>query len=271
MSYFTKTKDGLNNILAIMNLKLVNKKYTEEIYKEIESYKGLINEQRYKKFQKLLSNTEIIDLVNLKNNSRSQLNQDIFVLDFHNHKENGFFVEFGATDGVKLSNSHLLEKEFYWTGILAEPSKEWHKLLKENRNCFIETDCIWSRSGDSVPFVEAEAGELSTVQYYLNSDIHSDLRKSKRKYNVDTLSLSDLLGKYNAPRRIEYLSVDTEGSEYEILREFPFTNYSFGVITCEHNYGSNREKIFKLLTSQGYKRVNTEVSDFDDWYINTKW
>ena len=54
--------------------------------------------------------------------SRSQLRQDIFVLCTLDFKRNGFFVEFGATNGVDLSNSYLLETEFNWTGILAEPA-----------------------------------------------------------------------------------------------------------------------------------------------------
>ena len=54
--------------------------------------------------------------------SKSQLRQDLFVLSFLDFKTNGFFVEFGVTDGIELSNTYLMEKEFAWSSILAEPA-----------------------------------------------------------------------------------------------------------------------------------------------------
>ena len=62
--------------------------------------------------------------------SRSQIFQDLFVLYKLNEKKNGVFLEFGATDGVNLSNSLLLEKHYQWSGLLAEPSTKWHSSLK---------------------------------------------------------------------------------------------------------------------------------------------
>ena len=55
--------------------------------------------------------------------SYAQIQQDLFILCELNFKRNGFFVEFGATDGIKLSNTYLLEKEFGWTGVLVEPAR----------------------------------------------------------------------------------------------------------------------------------------------------
>ena len=61
--------------------------------------------------------------------------------------------------------------------------------------------------------------------------------------------------------------MDTEGSEYEILSAFNFDKYKFRVITFEHNFTDNREKIFKLLTDKVYVRKNMDISRFDDWYV----
>jgi FkbM family methyltransferase len=201
-------------------------------------------------------------------NSQSQLMQDIFVLCELNFKENGYFVEFGATNGVELSNSHLLEKEFGWKGILAEPAKVWHKDLRENRTSFIEEKCVWTNSSSILEFSEVSSPELSTIlSYQNNGDWASSQREQSTTYQVETISLVDLLDKYQAPKIIDYLSIDTEGSEFEILSNFDFSKYRFQAITCEHNYTPERERIYQLLTKNGYIRKYPFLSKWDDWYV----
>jgi FkbM family methyltransferase len=202
--------------------------------------------------------------------SKSETGQDLFVLEQLNFKKGGYFVEFGATNGIDISNTYLLEKEFGWHGILAEPAKYWHSFLKKNRNCNIETNCVWKSSNDTILFRETNAPELSTVNLYYNKDSHKNNRRIGKIYNVDTISLNDLLAKYNAPKKIDYLSIDTEGSEFEILSKLNFSKYSFKIITCEHNFNNSRNKIFNLLTINGYKRIYENLSRQDDWYINLK-
>src|SRR3990167_7150651 len=79
-----------------------------------------------------LNNEHSTQLIRNLRKSKSQHRQDLFVLSQLNFKRNGYFVEFGATNGIDLSNTYLLEKEFGWAGILAEPAKCWHKDLKKN-------------------------------------------------------------------------------------------------------------------------------------------
>lgn len=182
-------------------------------------------------------------------------------------KSSGFFVEFGATNGVNLSNTHLLEKEFGWSGILAEPARCWHADLTRNRSAIIDTRCVWTTSGSSLVFNEVSSAEYSTVSSYSGTDSHVEIRRTGSEYSVNTISLLDLLEEHNAPEVIDYLSIDTEGSEFDILKGFDFSRYKFRVITCEHNYTPMRHKIFELLTANGYSRVSQEVSAFDDWYV----
>jgi FkbM family methyltransferase len=160
-----------------------------------------------------------------------------------------------------------LEKEFGWSGILAEPGERWHRDLKNNRNCQIEPKCVWRDSQSVLTFNETPEGEYSTIDAHSSSDNHDRMRKKGKKYSVTTISLEDMLNRYNAPRRIDYLSVDTEGSEYEILSSFDFDRYEFTTITCEHNFSPQREEIFSLLTSKGYRRAFEGLSSFDDWYV----
>ncbi len=200
--------------------------------------------------------------------SRSQLNQDVFALIANNFKRDGFFVEFGATDGVLLSNSYLLEKNFGWRGILAEPARMWQENLKKNRDCAIETDCVWTTTGETLDFDMTNEGEFSTLSDFAVSDHHLHLRKKKTTYAVKTISLFDLLRKYHAPSEIDYLSIDTEGSELKVLESFDFSAYRFNVISVEHNYTPNRENIRSLLERNGYKRVFKHLSKWDDWYVS---
>ena len=76
-----------------------------------------------------------------------------------------------------------------------------------------------------------------------------------------------MLIKYNAPKKIDYLSIDTEGSEYDILKDFDFNKYDISIITCEHNFTDSRKKIYELLVSNGYVRKYSGASKFDDWFV----
>jgi FkbM family methyltransferase len=200
--------------------------------------------------------------------SKSQIRQDLFALTATDFKRGGYFVEFGATDGYSLSNSYLLEKEFGWKGILAEPARMWHQELRASRSANISTACVWSETGSRIQFSEVSIPELSTVHDYIGADSHASSRKVSKTYLVDTISLNDLLTRFDAPAVIDYLSIDTEGSELLILSNLDFSKWKFQVITVEHNFTDQRRNIHDLLTSKGYQRVCLAVSQFDDWYLS---
>lgn len=92
---------------------------------------------------------------------------------------------------------------------------------------------MWKKSGLKLLFAEDRFPKLSTLKEFINNDSH--VRNSNNEYEVNTISLNDLLTEYKAPKQIDYLSIDTEGSEYDILYNLDFKNYQFRVITCEHN------------------------------------
>jgi FkbM family methyltransferase len=184
-------------------------------------------------------------------------------------KKAGFFVEFGAADGQALSNSHILEKHFGWSGILCEPMKSWHPALVKNRKCTIDTRCVYSASGKKISFSENYLGELSAITEYADPNSHGLLKRTISSYDVETISLEDLLVTHDAPKYIEFLSIDTEGSEFEILKHFDFQSYRFGAICVEHNFADTREKINRLLLANGYQQVHADLSDFDDWYVQS--
>lgn len=198
---------------------------------------------------------------------KSQLSQDLFVLLETGFKRDGFFVEFGATNGVDRSNTWLLEKDYGWTGILAEPATVWHENLHKNRTAKIETDCVWSATGEKLQFNMAPIGEYSTIEQFSFSDHHAAKRMDGNCYEVTTISLLDLLRKHKAPKQIDYLSIDTEGSEFDIIEAFDFAEFQVDIISVEHNYSSSRQKIYDLLVSNGYRRKLEALSQWDDWYV----
>ena len=200
--------------------------------------------------------------------SQSQNFQDVWGLFENDFKENGFFVEFGATDGITGSNTYLLEKSFKWTGILAEPNTVWHERLAANRTCSISDKCVFTVSGEQVEFVTTEDAALSTVKGFGLDDEFGNIRKNSPTTQVETISLVDLLDEYKAPEVIDFMSVDTEGTEFGILNAFFQQNKKYHVraITVEHNFTSMRDKIHALLASNGYSRKFTEISRWDDFF-----
>ncbi len=204
-------------------------------------------------------------LAEIRSHAVSQLGQDLWVLERTSYKRGGFFVEFGATNGILLSNSHLLEKEFGWNGICAEPNPDFFAQLRENRLCTVSPACIGPVTGEEVEFVFADV--FGGMVRDIDKDEHQAARESYRStagtVRLTTVSLHDFLLQHKAPRTIDYLSVDTEGSEFAILETFPFGEWDIRHITVEHNKTPQRQLIRDLLASHGYECLEAK---WDDWY-----
>lgn len=198
----------------------------------------------------------------------SQLGQDLWILESTNNKRNGFFVDFGATDGKTINNTFFLETKYDWKGIVAEPNPVYHKELENNRNCIIVKDAVFTSSGEVIDFDIVSASDLSTISGYGKDDEYQMAREQHETIKVKTISLFDLLENNSAPNDIDFLSIDTEGSEYDILEAFfkddISKKYNIQYITVEHNYTNSREKIYKLLENNGYMR-ECEMY-WDDFY-----
>jgi FkbM family methyltransferase len=207
-------------------------------------------------------------------NVKSQLLQDAFAAFIVGDGFEKTFLEFGATNGVELSNSFMLETRLGWTGVLAEPSPQWHDEIHKNRPLStIITECIWKKSGDLLDFFISDHGVLSTLNDYKLSDISSmpgntaARTKAGRLVKVQSISLNDVIEKYFGGQAPSFVSIDTEGSEYEILNAFDFGKYQPVVLTDEHNFTDLQKKIDDLLRSNGFARVFRHITAFDAWYV----
>jgi FkbM family methyltransferase len=181
-----------------------------------------------------------------------------------------YFLDIGATDGIGISNTYLLEKKYFWNGLVVEPAQKWHTELALNRSAIIDQRCVWSTSHLMLPFLETENAGQSGLKCVDERDAFSKDRAAYRAYDVETISLIHLLECHQAPSIIDYLSLDTEGAEYTILKDFDFDKYKFKVITVEHNYNKkNCEDLYNLLVSKGYVRILRLVSWVDYWFIHS--
>lgn len=199
--------------------------------------------------------------------SYSQLHQDIWVLRETGHKRGGFFVEIGAFDGTCLSNSYLLEESYGWTGILAEPNPAFSEKIRSSRTSPLCTCPVDALTGTNVEmlFVSAEP-ELSSMRRVAFNDKHADKRRDSVAVTQQTISMNDMLAQYDAPEFIDYISIDTEGSEPDILSTFDFNKYRVSLFSVEHNNTGAEQVIDAIMSKNGYDRVHRQWSRFDAWY-----
>ena len=197
--------------------------------------------------------------------AHGQILQDLWVLWELDLKLGGFFVEFGAYDGTSHSNTKLLEDGFKWTGLLAEPNPDMADALTRTRSAVVDSRCVWDVTGETVDLLLTGDAELSSVADHAEPDLHSEARRSTavRTVAVPTVSLNDLLDEHCAPDVIDFMSVDTEGTELRILRGFDFSKRRPRLIAVEHN---GRDDMDALMFANGYERRFRNMSDWDAWY-----
>lgn len=197
--------------------------------------------------------------------SNSQLWQDVLVTYLFDG-ESGTFFDIGAADGKTMSNTYLLEKSYGWGGVVVEPAHYWWERLKINRNCAIELASAWSQSGMSLKFLETLDPLVSSLDATLPDDSHASSRHLAKEYLVDTLSANDILTKHGVTK-VDYLSLDTEGSEYSILSKCDLLDFGVKFITVEHNNTAQYYRIHGFLVDKGYKQILKNFSNWEAWFV----
>ena len=206
----------------------------------------------------------ILKIVNGKSKTFSQISQDLFVLDTLNYKKNGFFIEVGAGDGVNLSNTYLLERDHNWTGILVEPSRKFYNKCCVSRKSIVINKLLLNIAQAKLKFYEKKIGEFSHSEGYGNVSASEILLE----YDVETIKFEDLFASFSTKPTIDFLSIDTEGSEPEILESIDFSVHSPLIICIEHNFNKeNRIFYKKFLKSKGYELRYPGISRWDSWFV----
>tara|TARA_Y100000991_G_scaffold179564_1_gene142058 strand:+ start:1167 stop:2009 length:843 start_codon:yes stop_codon:yes gene_type:complete len=183
----------------------------------------------------------------------SQAGQDKLIFEkFFKNKMDGYFVDLGAYDGVEGSNTYFFEKFFRWKGVLVEPSKNQYLKLTENRN----NNCInkaISKTNEKFEFIDVVSGykQMSGLNQSYYKDtleiLNSDLNSKTDIYQVETSTFKDLV----LEKEIDYLSIDIEGGELDVLSSIDFNTYKIKVISVENNK-PNQISYKELLLENGY-------------------
>ena len=201
----------------------------------------------------------------------SQGGQDVYVTNILREKRDGYFVEVGAYDGFTISNTYLLEKNYGWKGICIEATPYRIQDLKNNRpNAICIETAVFSESNLELDFTTTPIDILNVITEY--AEIAVDfLNQNGQIIKVSTKTLTDILIENNAPENIDYLSIDTNGSEFKVLEGLDFTKYKFNVITVKNSSVVERQDIIKeILTSSGYSKEQTVTmvdNISDDLYV----
>ena len=206
----------------------------------------------------------IIKILDSKTKSYAQLKQDIFVLTMLNNKFNGYFIEVGAGDGINFSNTYLLEKEFDWNGILIEPNRTFYKACLISRKCKVHNKLLLNSENNKLKFYEKSIGEFSHSEGFGNESAS----EVESIYEVETIKFEEIFGVISKIPEIDFLSIDTEGSESEILQSIDFNKYKPKVICIEHNFNKKNRVFFtKYLADKGYELIYPGISRWDSWFV----
>lgn len=200
-------------------------------------------------------------------NSKSDHFQDLLVANICKYKK-GYYVEIGAADGIKGSNTFVLEKNLAWSGILIEPARIFHDDLKKNRPLSQICHALaWNINGQTKVFNETTIPSLSCIDIFSGTDKNSRHRISNQKYSLRTQTLNSVFEYHNVPSEIDYISIDCEGSELHILEGLNFDKYHIKIFSIEHNYNKNRDQIIKFMKGKGYEIKYSRLTNIDYLFV----
>ena len=195
------------------------------------------------------------------------IGQDLWVLERLNGKRNGVFIEAGAHDGIFASNTVRLERDFGWTGVLIEPNPRLAAECRRARKSLVIEAALSANGGSEAAFIDVD--NVGCLEEYLDSDMHGEYRRqmSQDKFVVRLLDLNEIVRVTldAGAKELDYLSLDVEGAEFDVLRTFNFSGCAPKLMTVEHNFVEDRRAaIAYLLRSNGYA-LNRSV-EYDDWF-----
>ncbi|ARF08686.1 FkbM methyltransferase [Catovirus CTV1] len=200
----------------------------------------------------------------------SQDNQDKFLEEniFKGYK-NGFFMDIGAHNGVAINNTLYFEKNHNWKGINVEPIKKVYDELVVNRPNSININCaVHSYDGIAefiynIGYSEMISGLKSCYDPRHRQRLETEIAKNGSKseiISVTTKRIETICDEYNV-KNINYLSIDVEGAEFDVIKSINFDKVFIDVIGFENNYNDTSIPIIKYLESKNYVAIYHQSLD----------
>ena len=186
------------------------------------------------------------------------------------------FVEIGGYDGIIGSNTYFLEKNLNWNGVVVECNPELASKCRINRNCKICEKAIYKNSDEEVEFLVPSGEEivggkeqLGGIKNFLKKEslvVFNKCYKENYTIKVKTISFNKLMEE-NELFEIDYLSLDIEGYELEVLKSIDFNKFFIKFMTVEFgNVRKYQQEIYNFLTSNNFRLHRN--NKWDDEYIN---
>lgn len=234
-------------------------------------YYKLAEIKRYfimKKFRQNYPDTKIIKPEKIK--LYSQDNQDYIVYEnFFKGKKDGFFCDIGGNHPLKINNTLYFE-ELGWSGIAFEPLPHMAKLWAEHRRAKLFPFALSDRKGEVIFTVVKDTTGWEDMLSFVKETRNVDYGYETEEIQVKTKVFKDILEEENI-KHIDYLSLDVEGHELNVLKGIDFNKVRINVLTIENNppscviYGD--ENIRKLMFENNFVLWGRCIG-LDDIYVN---
>jgi FkbM family methyltransferase len=204
-----------------------------------------------------------IPIEDLKPYLFSKQKEDETLLQWFNGLCNGTYIEMGALDGLRSSNTHVFNKVFGWKGVLVELSpKNYQNLVKNRPNEIATVNAAVCASGQTVHWYQSPSNALSGVWEFTNESYRRRWWKNATLKDdavaIECSPLNDILKQHARQHSFfDIFSLDVEGAEFQVLKSFNFNETSFGIIVVENDDTNQRKNmaVKSLLRFNGYNLV----------------
>lgn len=203
-------------------------------------------------------------------NYYSQFGEDRILDKLFRGKRNGFCVEVGANNGVDGSTTLHFE-ELGWDCILVEPNPTLCQELRARRKARLFECAASSESGTAILHIAVGAEQSHAVSALGDERRSAQILKEHgfrtEPVEVAIRRLDDILGDARPTGRIEFMSIDVEGHELEVLKGLSLDRWRPVVLIIEDNGAIWDTAVRDYLNTQGYLRFRR--TGVNDWYTHT--